>query len=328
MSKKVLYVGMMWDIVTILNLEEVDIIYVLDDIDLSYGIFIEGKENSWNTLKEKIKNILIDGFYYCNYLNVNQKIKYGKAKIINESETNIINKNEIDIIDESKTDIIDEIKYKWNLKCVFEKIGKTIELIFFAGYISDEIWPSEINDINTIITNGAEFFNCNYNTTKMIKEHCIIPFTYYQLYFSCDKNRFEKIGKKIINKPKIRNVLFLEEIGKTIITDVNDMTHIKTYNECNCYCPNCDNKLKIDIENNCYLVIFTNKVSYYTNYEKIMELYENKRDIFIINKYFLSKTYQLIQYCLYTNQYKITLSEYKLNKLTNNDIIIISTFNN
>ena len=60
MPFNILYVGMMYDITTLINLEEtVDNIYVIDLVDLNYGDFIEDKKNSWSTLKEKIKQIYV-----------------------------------------------------------------------------------------------------------------------------------------------------------------------------------------------------------------------------------------------------------------------------
>ena len=210
MSKNALYVGMMWDIATALNLEDFDKIYVMDMIDLSYGQFIEGKINSWNTLKEKIKNILIDGYYYDEYYHINQYIKYGKATIINETE---------------KIEYLENDKYKWELDFMFNLTNKKVKLIFYVGYNSDSVWPDDIKDIHTIFTFGACFGENWDITKKMIIERCCLPFSYYKLYFSCDKTKYEKIGENV-KMGKLKDVLFFQEIGKTLITDLNDMIHI------------------------------------------------------------------------------------------------------
>jgi hypothetical protein len=229
MTKNILYVGMMYDIATLLNLEnmeEVDKIYVIDIVDINYGQFIEGEKNSWNTLKLKIKNILINGECYHKYEKINQYIKYGKSIILNESEEFLQHTNNSDIPEElyNYYDIyLNKRIYKLNF--LIEKINKKIELIFYAGFSSDEIWPTEINNISTIITCASSFY-CNEEiTTQMIKEKCNLPFDYYQLYFNCDKTKFEKIN----NKNENSKVLFIEEIGKTIINDFNNMKHIANY---------------------------------------------------------------------------------------------------
>ena len=215
MTKNILYVGMMWDITTALNLEDFDKIYVMDSVDLTYGQFIEGKQNSFETLKEKIKNILVNGYYYEKYYNVNQYIKYGKAKIIEETEDKICNHPT-------------EFQSKWNLKFIFEETDKMVELIFYAGYMSDYRWPDEIKNISTIITIGSGFYECEDVTTKYINERCTTPFTYYKLYFNCYKSKFEKIGEKLKhNNLQIKNVLFLSEIGKTVVIDKTNMLYIK-----------------------------------------------------------------------------------------------------
>lgn len=226
MTKNILYVGMMYDITTLLNLEnmeEVDKIYVIDIVDINYGQFIEDEENSWNTLKLKIKNILINGEYYDKYEQINQYIKYGKSIILNESEEFLQHTDNSDIPEElyNYYDIyLNKRIYKLNF--LIEKINKKIELIFYAGFSSDEIWPTEINNISTIITCGSSFYYNEEITTQMIKEKCNLPFDYYQLYFNCDKTKFEKIN----NKNENSKVLFIEEIGKTIINDFNNMKHI------------------------------------------------------------------------------------------------------
>lgn len=226
MEKNVLYVGMMWDVITALNLEYFNRIYVMDTVDLTYGKFIEDKPNSWNTLKEKIKNILIDGYHYCQYENKNQYIKYGNAKILDEDEK-IFCKFDNSKFDNLRDDNI--VRCRWNLIFLFETTKHNVELIFYCGFSSDEHWPYEINNISSIITNGSSFYKCEHITTKMIKERCNVPFSYYQLYFNCDKTKFKKINKNKCGgiKSGIKNrTLFLDDIGKTIISDVNDVDHI------------------------------------------------------------------------------------------------------
>lgn len=50
----VLYVGMMWDILSVLDMvPNVDNIYVIDDVDLSYGTFIKGKKKFIRNIKRK-----------------------------------------------------------------------------------------------------------------------------------------------------------------------------------------------------------------------------------------------------------------------------------
>jgi hypothetical protein len=211
MVNNVLYVGMMYDITTLLNLEEtVDNIYVIDLVDLNYGQFVEGKENSWTTLKEKIKTILLDGFYIDPYQDIKQINKLGKAVLI--SEEDIITGYNID------TNRLNE-KHRWSMKFKYDILQKEINLIFYGGYCSEEEWPIDIININCIMSMGAYFYKklddkteCDKMTEKMIIERCTIPLSYYMLYFSCKQLYYEKICDELTN-------YFLTEIGKTILND-------------------------------------------------------------------------------------------------------------
>ena len=171
----VLYVGMLYDITSLLNLEPcVETIYVIDMVDLSYGSFVENEENSWITLKQRIKKILTDGY------DKNVKIKNGKSVITYEndivSDNNIINY----YLNES---------HKWTIKFHFESDSKTeVSLIFYAGYSSENVWPSDIKNISSIMSIGSYFYckiGCDpsdgydENTHEMIKERCCLPFTFY-----------------------------------------------------------------------------------------------------------------------------------------------------
>ena len=230
MPYNVLYVGMMYDITTLINLEDtVDNIYVIDMVDLHYGQFIESKENSWITLKEKIKTILMDGFYIHTYTNMKQINKLGKAKII--SEEDIIyeyNKTQYNNFNE---------RHRWSLKFVYENLQKEINLIYYGGYCTEDIWPSDIQNINCIISIGAYFYETlddinDYSeiTKKMIIERCNLPLSYYKLYFNCNKPYYEKIcNKQLYNEDndEFIYVHYINEIGKTVLILFSDNDFIK-----------------------------------------------------------------------------------------------------
>ena len=229
MVNNVLYVGMMYDITSLINLEEsVDNIYVIDIVDLGYGQFIKDKKNSWETLKERIKNILRDGFNINDYNNIKQINKLGKAEIIFEED--II---KYDIKDDIKRDIKDDYglstKHKWTLKFKYEKNGKIINMIFYGGYCSEEIWELDIQNINCIMSMGSYFYNKindnnNYdmNTKNMIKDRCVLPLSHYTLYFICNKY-YDKINTIYHDQlDNIQNVELNDEIGKVILTDFSD----------------------------------------------------------------------------------------------------------
>ena len=236
MVNNVLYVGMMYDITTLINLEEtVDNIYVIDKVDLSYGKFIKGKKNSWITLQEKIKNILINGFYIDPFDKVKQMNKLGKAQIISEENINI-----------------DIKKNRWSLKFRYENINKEINMIFYAGYCTEDEWPLDVKNINCIISIGACFYrklggdSIDEITKNMIIERCNLPLSHYMLYFNCNKKYYKRINKykyktyddsdnteEDINKDDIEDnieqVKFCNEIGRTKLRDFSEYNLMKLY---------------------------------------------------------------------------------------------------
>ena len=231
MPSNILYVGMMYDITTLINLEDiVDNIYVIDLVDLGYGKFIEDKENSWSTLKEKIKTILTDGFYIDKYRNMKQINKLGRAKIISEDDIMCGYNNQCDFFNE---------RHRWSLKFVYENLKKEINLIYYGGYSTEDIWPLDVQNINCIISIGAYFYeplveNKEYSeiTKNMIIERCNLPLSYYKLYFICNKIYYEQIYNEQINNEQINNentqyVHYLNEIGKTILTSYSDSEFTK-----------------------------------------------------------------------------------------------------
>lgn len=180
--KSVLYIGMLYDIELLLNLEpDVDNIFVIDMVDLSYGTFIEGKTNSWDTLKERIKNII-------------EK----KSVIVSENDTITKHKSSSYYLKES---------HRWNV--VFEKVN----LVFYAGYLSEEQWPEDVININTIISVGACFFSADEtyeSTKKTLAERCTLPLTHYA-------NQLKHSKYKKINVPCEYS------IGKMIINDFSEL---------------------------------------------------------------------------------------------------------
>ena len=231
MAKNVLYVGMMYDIISLINLEEsVENIYVIDMVDLNYGQFIKDKKNSWETLKERIKNIIKDGYNIHDYTNIKQINKLGKGEIIFEED--IIK----DTNNKSKYFNMLSIKHKWTLKFRYDNIGKEINMIFYAGYSSEEIWELDIQNINCIMSMGSYFYNklnnddnddndnnkYNYdiNTKSMIIERCLLPLSHYTLYFICNKH-YNKINNIYYNDNS-QEIELNNEIGKIILTDFSN----------------------------------------------------------------------------------------------------------
>lgn len=223
----VLYVGMMYDITSLINLENsVDNIYVIDMVDLCYGQFIKDKKNSWETLKEKIKNIIKDGYNINNYDNTKQINKLGKAEIIFEED---IIKDTEHAENTNKYDVVLTVKHRWTLKFRYENTGKEINMIFYAGYCSEDIWELDIQNINCVMSMGSYFYgklndrvnrkNYDINTKNMIIERCILPLSHYKLYYNCKKKYHTKISKKSNN---LQEVEINDDIGKIILTDFSN----------------------------------------------------------------------------------------------------------
>ena len=189
-----LYVGMMYDIIAALNLmyyTSSTELFIIDLVDLSYGQFVEGKSNSWETLKEKIKYIVLDGFYIDPYIDPDIDIKeinkFGKAIILSENDQFSGKKRSAWEFDEL---------HEWSMKVQFN--DKIINIVFYAGYSTEEKWPSQIKNIGHIIRTGSYFLRrlnwcdddifdideCDETTVEMIRDRCIKPLTIYDKCFN------------------------------------------------------------------------------------------------------------------------------------------------
>ncbi len=160
---KVIYLGMAFDITSpLLLVPDVDVIYVIDMIDTTYGIY------SWDGQKAEVRRLLEDGSdekSECRCFNDHNIINHWPRSTIISDVDN------------------DEL---WTLDFYYN--GKIRKLIYYHHRNYHETWPATISGCSHVITIGAPCLQKgadekNNLMKAMLKERCTKNATYWALSF-------------------------------------------------------------------------------------------------------------------------------------------------
>lgn len=184
-SVKVLYCGMADDIISPLQLvPNLTHLYVIDSFDVAFS-----PDYTWDGQKEDILTTL--------KLGSDEKSHHRAVYMHYQKNVPINQLDEPCIITEE-----DDIDVTWRVKFTYKGINR--ELIYFHHRRFDDPWPTEIKDIQHLISIGATFPTADYTLRNMIINHCKNDALYYEQHnsFSEMHNLYEYKGLRKLIKAR------------------------------------------------------------------------------------------------------------------------------